>query len=309
MIDFARLVGQGLRRNKAQGALRCGIHCTSSMKVEIQNDEQITVQYYPAHYGHSQQGGEGDGSFSENSLTLAGMNGTGASSPLINGNHHHQQQQHHHPLNNSFNQYPSHSGDCSSSSSPGSASTSPSGGSNSNSNHPPVQSMERSSLTTANPLSKMNNSIANHQMHHVQQQQHHHHQQPHVSTQNSLQNHLSHCIIISPSFMVEEGVPSHSNHHATPVLVVQAQSQQAQHQQQQQQQPAQVNGHHSQNSTIVPSNSNLAVKKEKCVSDIMREAFQLLSYWPLDHHHGLVTAENEQALPPSHLNMDEHLMF
>ena len=53
----------------------------------------------------------------------------------------------------------------------------------------------------------------------------------------------------------------------------------------------------------------LSVKKEKCVSDIMREAFQLLSYWPLDHHHGLVTTENEQQIHHSHINMDEHLMF
>jgi len=313
--------GQGLRRNKAQGSLRCGIHCTSSMKVEIQNDEQITVQYYPAHYGHNQLSAEADGQYSENSLNLSGMNGTGGSSPMVNGNHHSQQQHsHHQSANTSFNNYPSHSGDCSSSSSPGSASTSPSGGSNSNSNHPPAQSMERSSLTTSNHLSKMNNSIANHQIYHVHHQQHqqqhhqhpqhhqqqqqnqqHHHQQQQMSSQNSLQNHLPHCIIISPSFMVEEGLPSHSNQHIAPVLVVQAQSQQL-HQQQQQQ--TQLNGQTSQNSTIVSSN-----KKEKCVSDIMREAFQLLSYWPLDHHHGLVTTENEQAIPHSHLNMDEHLMF
>ena len=101
--------------------------------------------------------------------------------------------------------------------------------------------------------------------------------------------------------MVEENASSHSSHHSAPVLVVQ----------QQQQQPA-IN--HSlppstSSTTIIAATTNLAVKKEKCVSDIMREAFQLLSYWPLDHHHGLVTAENEQQIPHSHLNMDEHLMF
>jgi hypothetical protein len=100
--------------------------------------------------------------------------------------------------------------------------------------------------------------------------------------------------------MVEESASSHSNHHSAPVLVVQ-----------QQQQPAM---NHSlppstSTTTFIAATTNLAVKKEKCVSDIMREAFQLLSYWPLDHHHGLVTAENEQQIPHSHLNMDEHLMF
>lgn len=100
--------------------------------------------------------------------------------------------------------------------------------------------------------------------------------------------------------MVEESASSHSNHHSAPVLVVQ-----------QQQQPV-IN--HSlppstSSTTIIAATTNLAVKKEKCVSDIMREAFQLLSYWPLDHHHDLVTADNEQQIPHSHLNMDEHLMF
>ena len=102
--------------------------------------------------------------------------------------------------------------------------------------------------------------------------------------------------------MVEESASSHSNHHAAPVLVVQQQQQQA------------INhslppSSSSSTATIIAATTNLAVKKEKCVSDIMREAFQLLSYWPLDHHHGLVTAENEQQIPHSHLNMDEHLMF
>jgi hypothetical protein len=118
---------------------------------------------------------------------------------------------------------------------------------------------------------------------------------------NLLQNQMSHCIIISPSFVVEENASSHSNHHSTPVLVVQ---------QQQQQQQQQMNHNlPSSSTTIVAPLTNLAVKKEKSVSDIMREAFQLLSYWPLDHHHGLVTAENEQQIHHSHVNMDEHLMF
>ncbi|CAF0921226.1 unnamed protein product [Didymodactylos carnosus] len=47
---------QGWRRNsKTLDALRCGIHCTSSMKVEIGRQEQITVQYYPTHYGHTSE--------------------------------------------------------------------------------------------------------------------------------------------------------------------------------------------------------------------------------------------------------------
>ena len=32
---------------------RCGIHCTSSMKVDISRNDQVSVQYYPAHYGHT----------------------------------------------------------------------------------------------------------------------------------------------------------------------------------------------------------------------------------------------------------------
>jgi len=45
---------QGWRRNsKALDSLRCGIHCTSSMKVDISRNDQISVQYYPAHYGHT----------------------------------------------------------------------------------------------------------------------------------------------------------------------------------------------------------------------------------------------------------------
>ncbi|CAF2359184.1 unnamed protein product [Rotaria sp. Silwood2] len=45
---------QGWRRNsKPLDSLRCGIHCTSSMKVDISRNDQISVQYYPAHYGHT----------------------------------------------------------------------------------------------------------------------------------------------------------------------------------------------------------------------------------------------------------------
>ncbi|CAF2359203.1 unnamed protein product [Rotaria sp. Silwood2] len=277
--------GQGLRRSKAQGSLRCGIHCTSSMKVEIQNDEHITVQYYPAHYGHSHLPASDEPYISENSMTIGGINGN-SSSTMING--HLQQQQQQQQQDNGQNlltHYPSQSGDCSSSSSPGSSSTSPSGGSNSNSNHPPpssslISSIERQSMTTSNASIKNNNNNHNH-------------------NHNSLQNQMSHCIIISPSFVLEENVSTHSNHHSTPVLVVQQQQQQ------------QTNYHlpSSLSTAIVAPTTNLVVKKEKCVSDIMREAFQLLSYWPLDHHHGLVTAENEQQIHHSHVNMDEHLMF
>jgi hypothetical protein len=243
------------------------------MKVEIQNDEHVTVQYYPAHYGHSHLPATDEPHLSENSMTIGGMNGS-SSSTMINGQHH--------QLDNGQNlltQYPSHSGDCSSSSSPGSASTSPSGGSNSNSNHPPLSSLilstERQSMTISNTsIKNLNNTSNNH---------------------NSLQNQMSHCIIISPSFVLEESALAHSNHHSTPVLVVQQQ---------------QTNHHLPSSSTaIIAPTTNLAVKKEKSVSDIMREAFQLLSYWPLDHHHGLVTSENEQQIHHSHVNMDEHLMF
>jgi len=249
------------------------------MKVEIQNDEHITVQYYPAHYGHSNLSASEESRLSENSMTIGGMNGS-SSSTMINGHHHHQQQQDN--GQNLLTQYPSHSGDRSSSSSPGSASTSPSGGSNSNSNHPPssslISSSDRQSMTLPNTsIKNINHTSNNH---------------------NSFQNQMSHCIIISPSFVVEENASLHSNHHSTPVLVVQQQQQ---------------TNHHlpssSSSTTIVAPSTNLAVKKEKCVSDIMHEAFQLLSYWPLDHHHGLVTAENEQQIPHSHVNMDEHLMF
>ncbi|CAF2717476.1 unnamed protein product [Rotaria sp. Silwood2] len=277
-------VGQGLRRSKAQGSLRCGIHCTSSMKVEIQNDEHITVQYYPAHYGHSHLPASDEPYISENSMTIGGINGN-SSSTMINGHLQQQQQQQQDNGQNLLTHYPSQSGDCSSSSSPGSSSTSPSGGSNSNSNHPPpssslISSIERQSMTTSNASIKNNNNNNNH-------------------NHNSLQNQMSHCIIISPSFVLEENVSTHSNHHSTPVLVVQQQQQQ------------QTNYHlpSSLSTAIVAPTTNLVVKKEKCVSDIMREAFQLLSYWPLDHHHGLVTAENEQQIHHSHVNMDEHLMF
>ncbi len=245
MKKFATILdktaGQGLRRNKAQGSLRGGIHCTSSMKVEIQNDEHVTVQYYPAHYGHSNLPASDEPNLSENSMSITGTNI-------------HQQQQQQQQQENS-----QHGADRSSSSSPGSSSTSPSGGSNSNSNHPPLMN-ERQSITTTNSFLKNLNQQNN----------------------NSMQNQLSHCLIISPSFMVEDNPSTHSNHHHTSVLVLQ------------------------QN---LPASSNPPINKEKSVSDIMREAFQLLSYWPLDHHHGLITSENEQILSHSRLNMDEHLMF
>jgi hypothetical protein len=252
------------------------------MKVEIQNDEHITVQYYPAHYGHTNLPASEESHLSENSMTIGGINGS-SSSTMVNGHHHQQQQQQQQQDHgqNLVTHYPSHSGNCSSSSSPGSSSTSPSGGSNSNSNHPPssslISSSDRQSMTLPNTsIKNINHTSNNH---------------------NLLQNQLSHCIIISPSFVVEENASLHSNHHSTPVLVVQQQQQQT--------------IHHlpSSSTTIVAPSTNLAVKKEKCVSDIMHEAFQLLSYWPLDHHHGLVTAENEQPISHSHLNMDEHLMF
>lgn len=248
------------------------------MKVEIQNDEQITVQYYPAHYGHTNLSNSEDTNLSENSMTIAGMNGNSSSSNLING-HHHSHQDHGQTLST---HYPSNNADCSSSS-PGSSSTSPlGGGSNSNSNYPPPSSSDRPTMPMTNTPIKTLYSTSNHQ--------------------NFLQNHMSHCIIISPSFVVEENPPSHSNHQSTPVLVIQ--------QQPQQQQQQYMNHHFSSSTTaLVTPSTSLAVKKEKSVSDIMRESFELLSYWPLEHQHGLVLTENEQQIPHSHVNMDEHLMF
>ena len=251
------------------------------MKVEIQNDEHITVQYYPAHYGHSHLSASEESHLSENSVTIGGINGN-SSSNLMSGHHHQQQQQQQQQQDNRqalLTHYPSQSGDRSSSSSPGSSSTSPSGGSNSNSNHPPssalISSSDRQSITLVNPSMKSINHTS--------------------SNPNLLQNQMSQCIIISPSFVVEENPSSHSSSHSTPVLVVQQQT------------------NHpfpsSSSTAIVASSTNLAVKKEKCVSDIMHESFQLLSYWPIDHHHVPVTSENEIQMTHSHLNMDEHLIF
>jgi hypothetical protein len=68
---------QGWRRNsKALDSLRCGIHCTSSMKVDISRNDQISVQYYPAHYGHT----------AEPPLQAPPSSGTGNSVlPITNG--------------------------------------------------------------------------------------------------------------------------------------------------------------------------------------------------------------------------------
>lgn len=258
-------VGQGLRRNKAQGALRGGVHCTSSMKVEIQNDEQITVQYYPAHYGHSNLTGAEEANLTENNLNISNTS-------MHHVQHHHQHQQQESSRHGT--------GDRSSSSSPGSSSTSPSGGSNSNSNHPPViherQSMIITNPTIATmPMNTMNSNNSNHTfLRNINHQY--------------LQNQMSQCLVISPSFMLEENPSIHSNHsHPTSVLVVQ------------QNLPTSSNTLHSS-----------PRKKGTCVSDIMHEAFQLLSYWPLDQQHDLIASENEQLIiPHARLNMDEHLMF
>ena len=266
--------------------MRGGIHCTSSMKVEIQNDEHITVQYYPAHYGHSNLSSADDLNVSDNSMTIPGVS-----------MHHHQHQtpQHH------DNSHHGGGGDRSSSSSPGSSSTSPSGGSNSNSNHPPAIH-ERQSITTSNPYMNSNYIIhtnhhhqqqqqpqqhfhinTNHYQQQQQQQQHHHVQQQQQQHQHAMQHQMSQCLVITPSLVVDDSPLLHSNSHPTSVLVVQQ--------------------------NLPTSSLNSQLKKEKCVSDIMHEAFQLLSYWPLDHHHGIITSENEQILPHSRLNMEEHLMF
>ena len=273
------IVGQGLRRNKAQGALRGGIHCTSSMKVEIQNDEHITVQYYPAHYGHSNLTGSEEAAYAENNLNVSNTSMHQSQHQL---SHHHHQQQQQQQQQQQLQDNARHGGDRSSSSSPGSSSTSPSGGSNSNSNHPPMmherQSMNTisASVTLAHPTNTI--TIPNNSSHSFLKNINH----------QSLQNQMSHCLVISPSFMLEDNPSLHSsnNSHATSVLVVQ------------QNLPISSNSLHTS-----PKN------KGTCVSDIMHEAFQLLSYWPLEHHHDLIASENEQLIPHARLNMDEHLMF
>jgi hypothetical protein len=255
-----KAVGQGLRRNKTQGSPRAGIHCTSSMKVEIQTDEHITVQYYPAHYGHTNVTTSDEQSFSEQNRTTNGA--------ISYHQHEHVQ---------SFKK--TQPVDRSSSSSPGSASTSPSAGSNSNSNNLSVP-IERQSISIPSqpPPAPVSNVIsygsikANHS----------------VAAQNS----MSHCIIITPSLMLEEHPSIHSNEHHTPVFVVQ------------QHLPS------TSSNILAHPSTTLSMKKEKCVSDIMHEAFQLLSYWPLDHpHQNGLTTDNDQYMHHSHLNMDEHLMF
>ena len=92
--------------------------------------------------------------------------------------------------------------------------------------------------------------------------------------------------------MLEEHPSLHSNDHHTPVLVVQQHLSAT---------PSAV---------LVQPSANLNVKKETRVSDIMHEAFQLLSYWPLDHpQSNFISSEYEQQISHSHFNMDEHLMF
>ena len=254
---FTISVGQGLRRNKAQGSARAGIHCTSSMKVEIQTDEHITVQYYPAHYGHTNVSGTDEQLYSEQDR-------------ISNGATHSHVQEH-------SQSYTTHPADRSSSSSPGSSSTSPSAGSNSNSNHPSMPTDRHVLPSSLPPPSStiMNNNT------------------PLKTNQStSMQNSMSHCIIITPSLMLEDHPSMHSTDHHTPVFVVQQ--------------------HLPPNSSTILNHPSpaLAVKKEKCVSDIMHEAFQLLSYWPLDQPlENCINTENEQQVYHSHLNMDEHLMF
>lgn len=296
--------GQGLRRNKAQGSARIGIHCTSSMKVEIQNDGNITVQYYPAHYGHSSLSMPDDHQYSDQNRTTTSTTTTSTTSTSNGANLYHTQD---HGQN-----YHQHSNDrlSSSSSSPGSSSTSPSAGSNSNSNHPSSSSMQMSSsfpnsivVSSSKPSissssfpstttyssqvssASVSSSTSTSNMNH------------HGSMRNNLNatlaNAMSHCIIITPSLMLEEHSSMHTNDHHTPVFVVQ------------QQLPSTTSANHLPHST-----TNCVTKKEKCVSDIMHEAFQLLSYWPLDHLPSTcMNTENEQQIYHSHLNMDEHLMF
>lgn len=278
-ISFS--VGQGLRRNKAQGSARAGIHCTSSMKVEIQTDEHITVQYYPAHYGHSHTLGNEE-------QTIASENDR-----ISNGATHTHVQEHSHQS------YQAHTADRSSSSSPGSASTSPSAGSNSNSTHhpststndrhtlshsvaPPTSLQSSISTTSSNTSSSLSSSSV--AMNHSTIKS---------NNSNQMQSSMSHCIIITPSLMLEDHPSMHSTDHHTPVFVVQ------------QHLPPNSSAH-----LAHPPPPTKPVKKEKCVSDIMHEAFQLLSYWPLDHpSQNCINTENEQQVYHSHLNMDEHLMF
>lgn len=235
------------------------------MKVEIQTDEHITVQYYPAHYGHSNLSAADEQQLSEQNRTS-------------NGTTLHHQQDH-------GQAYQPHTMDRSPSLSPGSSSTSPSGGSNSNSNHPSVP-MERHSVPTLPPPPPSQPAPRPIMNNYVSIKANSTHVQP--------QNPMSHCIIITPSLMLDEHSSIHSNDHHTPVFVIQ------------QHLPTTT----SSSGLVPPPTANLAVKKEKCVSDIMHEAFQLLSYWPLDQlHQNGVSSENDQQMYLSPLSMDEHLMF
>jgi hypothetical protein len=90
VIIIDKQTRQGWRRNsKASDSLRCGIHCTSSMKVDIARNDQVSVQYYPTHYGHTAEPPlQVPTSVPNNGLTLATSNGD-----LIESNHATVQQQ------------------------------------------------------------------------------------------------------------------------------------------------------------------------------------------------------------------------
>ncbi|CAF0742039.1 unnamed protein product [Didymodactylos carnosus] len=266
-------VGQGLRRSKAQGSLRCGIHCTSSMKVEIQNDENITVQYYPTHYGHTHLPATEEPSDQE-FLRMQHDQQNATASVITNIAPHHVDDS---TTQNLLQQFP-----CNSSSSSPSASSS----STSSTNSTNVQILipnQDGGQTSGNG----------------------------GTTLTSMNNQLSHCIIISPSYMEQ--------HDQT--IQVQSEPQYSTNQ----------HVHHVHQTLLLPPpvpqqfpvlihpapvySPDVLVKKpvsqdpnSKSVSEIMRETFQLLSYWPLDSTI-LVGSQTEHVHPSQHLNMEEHLMF
>ncbi|CAF0753381.1 unnamed protein product [Didymodactylos carnosus] len=274
-------VGQGLRRSKAQGLLRCGIHCTSSMKVEIQNDENITVQYYPAHYGHTHLPATEEPSDQEffrmqhdqpNSGGSGGGGGGSGGGVITNIAPHHVDDS----TQNLLQQFP-----CNSSSSSPSASSSSSSSTNSTNAQILTSSQDSSQISTPS------------------------------TTLTSMNNQLSHCIIISPSYMEQHdqniqvhSEPQHSIHQHTlhthqNLLLPPSVPQQF---------PILVHPAPMYSTDVLAKKPVSQDPNSKSVSEIMRETFQLLSYWPLDSTI-LVGSQTEHIHPQQHFNMDEHLMF
>ena len=189
------------------------------MKVEIQTDGNITVQYYPAHYGHSSLSMSDEHPYSESTSRTPAT--TTAVTATSNGANLYHSQDHGQTYHQQSNDRLS-----SSSSSPGSSSTSPSAGSNSNSNHlSSSASMSISSSLPGSivvPASTIPPASASYSSQHPSSS---------ATSASTMRNNLnatfanamSHCIIITPSLMLEEQSSMHTNDHSTPVFVVQQQ--------------------------------------------------------------------------------------